>query len=101
MLERKTIHIVTFAFLALMLFKVSSFHVYTHQDTSLDQIENCKICDSAIENQDAEFLSSALECFDVSQNLVFEEKNLSKAQQSFTTVKLHFRFFGRPPPSAV
>lgn len=101
MLERKTIHIVTFAFLTLMLFKVTSFHIYTHQDTSQDQIENCKICDSAIENQDEELLTGTLECFDVSQNLVFEEKNLSKAQQSCTSTKLHFRLFGRPPPPRV
>lgn len=100
MLEKKTIHIITFAFLALMLFKVSSFHVYTHQETASDQIENCKICDSAIENQDTEFLTNTFEGFDIPQNFLFEEKNLFKVQQSRTSIKLHFRLFGRPPPTA-
>ncbi len=82
-----------------MFFKVSSLHVYTHQDTSTNQIENCKICDSAIENQTAEHLPTSLVFVEFTQKIEVETAPLSCYSKQFTYLKLHFRLFGRPPPA--
>ena len=84
-----------------MLVKVSSFHVYTHQDTSTDEIENCIVCDLAIENQEVEFLSTSFPS--IEPNTIFKslEKKVVVLNQINTSLYLHFRLFGRPPPAAV
>lgn len=86
----------------LMLFKISaSFHAYTHQDNTSDVIENCAICDVAIENQQTEFIATA------PQSVAAILFNIdSKEQTTFSSdVPLSFdllsKYFGRPPPTLV
>jgi len=42
-------------FLALLLVKVSSFHVYSHTDDDCHETEACLYCELAIENQNTGF----------------------------------------------
>ena len=46
-----------------MLVKVTSFHVYSHQDNKVDTIENCSICELAVQNQNAEYTLEYLKRF--------------------------------------
>jgi hypothetical protein len=93
---------VAFLLFALMLFKVSSFHVYTHQDSATsDDIENCAICELGIENQNSELILApshtstvALLKFETKEQLRFYPVVLSSSY-------LRFSFFGRPPPNSI
>ncbi len=82
----------------LMLIKVTSFHIYTHQDNSLDTIENCNICNIAIQNPHAEYLFTAIVGFIfITIFILFKERPslfVSETPSSF----LRISFFGRPPP---
>jgi len=81
-----------------MFFKVSSFHVYSHQDSTSGDIENCEICELAVENQDSEFVCTAPQTISIStidlnilkQPIVYDVVVLSSFLRS--------DFFGRPPP---
>lgn len=89
---------VAFVLFALMVLKVSSFHVYTHQDNTQDSVENCAICDLAIENQNQDLIypTQQVTLSPTGVYLVYEQpvlKNL--VVPSFF---LRNRFFGRPPP---
>lgn len=97
--KKKILHTITFVLLTLIFFKVSAIHAYSHQDSASNQIENCKVCDSAIENQNAEHLLSSSDWTEIFQiELVSTAINLDYSQP-FTTSKVHFRVFGRPPPT--
>lgn len=81
-----------------MLFKVSSFHVYTHHDSDADDIENCKICELATENKNNKFVlvtptvvTLPIFITRTYEPTVFYDLVLSS---SF----LHTTLFGRPPP---
>lgn len=92
-------HFFSFLLVAMLLLKVSAAHVYVHQDSVFDQIENCKICDSAIENQNAEHNANNGFTFQISHNIVFHGNQITKDSDSLFSSQLHFRLFGRPPPS--
>ncbi len=87
---------------ALMLFKVSAFHAYTHQDTTTsDDIENCAICELGIENQNSELILApshtntvALLKFETKEQVLLYPIVLASSY-------LRFSFFGRPPPSLI
>lgn len=80
-----------------MIFKVSSFHTYTHQDASSDDIENCKICELATENQNNDFVI-------VTQVVVATPIFITYAYEPIVSYDLvlssflRSSFFGRPPP---
>jgi len=86
---------------ALILFKVSSFHVYTHQDSVSDDIENCAICELAVENQNTEYVFTPPQTV----QLPFINVNKKELATSYTVVVassfLRFILFGRPPPALV
>ena len=49
---KKRTTILSLAFFAiLMLVKISSFHAYTHDDCNENSIEDCSLCELAVENQ--------------------------------------------------
>jgi len=84
-----------------MFFKVSSVHVYVHQDDDTDQIENCSICELAIENQQAEFLDNATVVLDFVEILQITSKPNILSAQTFVTSVERTQAFCRPPPSLV
>lgn len=98
-MKNRLAHILAFVFIALMLFKVSSFHVYSHQDTSADEIENCEICDVVIEHQNEAFLLSDFEWYETFVVSFYELPVLFNIPSVNIPSKLHFRQFGRPPPA--
>jgi len=85
----------------LMLFKVSSFHAYTHQDNLSGDIENCTTCDLAIKNGTTEFI------FPQTTDTVFhficnETSQQDKGYNAITPASYYYyNFFGRPPPSLI
>ncbi|APA65796.1 hypothetical protein YQ22_16665 [Maribacter sp. 1_2014MBL_MicDiv] len=81
-----------------MLIKVTSFHVYSHQDNKVDTIENCSICELAVQNQNAEYTLVATFIFIFASVIIITEKKLIPF--SITVPKTLFRYttFGRPPP---
>ena len=88
-----------FILLGLILIKVTSFHIYSHQDNPVDTIENCSICDMAIQNQNSEFT------FITILAIVFFSVSISTDQKIYPlAIELpssYFSYasFGRPPPS--
>ena len=100
-MKRSFSTLIAFLFFTLMFFKVSSFHVYTHHDSDSNDIENCELCELAIENQNTDFL------LDASFTAVEHNFEILKFNQPVTydlvvtSSFLRFNFFGRPPPSEV
>lgn len=90
----------TFFLLILMFFKVGSFHVYTHDNDS-HEIEECKICDSAIENQEAEFAITPQITIASFNNLIRTDKNIFNLPVLKITSTLYYTLFGRPPPFSI
>lgn len=81
-----------------MIFKVTSFHVYAHEDNTSDTIENCQICELAVQNQSLEFLPIAIVVFLTTAFLTpYREISFSSVTESSSSF-LRFRLFGRPPP---
>ena len=101
MYKKKGLHIISLLLLTLMFFKVSALHVFTHDDNSSDKIENCKICDSAINNQTAEHDFSSTFSIETPITKSIETAAVIGKSQIFLSSKLHFRIFGRPPPSLI
>jgi len=90
-----------FVLVTLMLFKVSALHVYTHQDNASEDIENCEICELAVENQQAAYLITP------PQQVHTDVLNFNTKKQTAFYFRTHasslFRFslYGRPPPVQV
>lgn len=82
-----------------MLFKVTAVHVYSHQNDGFDQIENCKVCDVAVENQNAEHLDFDATFYETPQPEAIAPEPFSTISQSVLVYQVHFRLFGRPPPT--
>ncbi|PIB38086.1 hypothetical protein [Maribacter sp. 4G9] len=86
-----------FILFTLMLFKVSSFHIYTHQDGT-DTIENCETCYFSFQNQKIDFrvvsvLILAPIVLILVNNKIIKETPILRPSQ-----KLLYSHFGRPPP---
>jgi len=85
----------------LMLCKVSAFHVYTHQDEAANEIENCSVCDVALENQYSELHFPAT--YDSLQIIAFDtssENNFTKKVLIYNGLRFS-ELYCRPPPSVV
>jgi hypothetical protein len=84
-----------------MLFKVSAFHAYTHQDNLAENIENCEICELAIESQQTNFNLTP------SQSIKTPPLNFNTRKQAYIYLGEHassfyrFSLYGRPPPVQV
>lgn len=84
-----------------MLFKVSSFHVYSHQDSTSDDIENCAVCELAIENQNTDYLFVTTEIVTTPIADLGIQAELTSYEAVITSSFLRASFFGRPPPAVV
>ena len=81
-----------------MLIKVTSFHVYSHDDNSIDNIENCSICDMAIQNQNSEFTFVAVLLFILLPLITFSCKSITPLVLEAPSFYFRYATFGRPPP---
>ncbi|WP_422351401.1 hypothetical protein [Flagellimonas sp.] len=86
-------------FATLMLVKVSALHVYSHQDGETHEIENCAICEIALESQQSNFeITGKVMIPEVNTFFITEEVEF-QYQINVPIPSSHF-FFSRPPPSA-
>ncbi|AWX46004.1 hypothetical protein HME9304_03036 [Flagellimonas maritima] len=92
---RKIIGLLLFIFL--MLIKVSALHVYAHQSNDCDTIENCDICDIALENQSSDLEIPSLPILSSSKEIVQVKRFTEKAQVFFRESNT-YQLFSRPPP---
>jgi|AntAceMinimDraft_11_1070367.scaffolds.fasta_scaffold218653_1 hypothetical protein len=77
-------------------------HAYTHQDdVSNNEIENCAICELAIENQQAEFIPNAVQTNIISFQYIKSADKIAFYNVVTSSSYLHCSFFGRPPPSSI
>ncbi|WP_273566692.1 hypothetical protein [Maribacter halichondriae] len=90
---------IAFLLFALLLVKVSAFHVYTHHDSPTDELDNCKICHLVLETQSSEQQVEPVLSFDIAKIAVIGENPIIRENTVFTSFLLHYRLFGRPPPS--
>lgn len=89
------------AFVALMLIKVSSFHVYSHIGEDSDTtIENCGSCELAIEQQQNEFTAPTTVHFQ-KLCITFGTKKIVSNYQVFTIEVVPSDFLSRPPPAVI
>lgn len=77
---------------------MTSFHVYTHQDNTVDTIENCSICDLAVQNQNSEFTFVAILMLVLLSVIIFTGKKLSPLVFEVPSFYFQYAIFGRPPP---
>ena len=92
---------IAFLLFTLMFFKVSSFHAYTHLDSDSNEVENCSICDLAIENHDTDFLLVASVDTPTPYLNTINDKQPTIYNVVVSSSFLHFNLFGRPPPNVV
>ncbi len=87
-----------FFFGTLMLIKVSAFHIYTHDDTDADNIENCIVCDAVLENltSDIQFAGDNIDV--VPAHEIADSVPQAFFDQPAETAVFYFRLFSRPPP---
>lgn len=80
-----------------MVFKVSAFHVYSHQNDS--SVEQCAVCDVAIHSQDV-VLSTPPQII-LPNTVPFIPINEERFNAVFTLVKSKVcrTLYGRPPPA--
>ncbi len=88
----------SFLLMALLLVKVSSFHVYAHQGEPDSSVEHCSVCDVTLENQQPEIAGEMVHHVILSpvpdtSRINFLPHVSDNSQYSF------LRLFGRPPPS--
>ncbi len=98
-MERKKNYFIPILFFTLMLFKVSSFHVYSHHDDASDVNENCEVCEVALENQDPDYIfyPSQLVVIADAYPIIIEQS--SEYQIAAFSSIFYAAFYGRPPPS--
>lgn len=85
------------ALFTLMLFKVTSFHIYTHQDSS-DKIENCETCYFSFQNQKIDFRVASVLVLAIVVLVPVSKKILVETNSLQASPSIHCTLFGRPPP---
>lgn len=86
--------------LLLMLVKVSALHVFAHQSSDENTIENCSFCELAIENQKNELVNPSEIEFTSDETIFVIIESEVKYQNSFVESFSAFHLFSRPPPKA-
>ncbi|WP_430908803.1 hypothetical protein [Maribacter sp. 2-571] len=88
---------ISFVLLTLLLVKVTSLHVYTHAEDCDTSIEQCAICDVALENQQPYQLSDSVYEFRFVDIPIVTTVNYGYRSLSESPLS-RFSLFGRPPP---
>lgn len=85
--------------LTLMFFKVSSLHVYTHHDNQA-QTEDCSLCETAINNQNADFALPAVADFPSEITITMHKGQSETFDSLHVSNAKSWHYFSRPPPTA-
>jgi len=86
-----------FILFTLMLFKVSSLHIYSHQDSS-DNIENCETCYFSFQNIIIDFKANSVLIAVGFVIILFDKKISQETTSPILSPDLPYARFGRPPP---
>lgn len=87
-----------FLFTLLMLIKVSAFHIYSHQNDEANSVDNCEICDIAIESQSSD-LDIPLQFTAINANNFVLVNCFAEKPTVCITGSNFYQLFSRPPPS--
>ncbi|MEL6916453.1 MAG: hypothetical protein AAFO99_01860 [Bacteroidota bacterium] len=89
-----------FVFTALMFVKVSAFHVYTHDDAEEDTVDNCALCDMAMDiQQSVTFVPTPISISTIDTFVYLSESPLIQHQvANVNDIHCH-SILSRPPPS--
>ena len=97
MAMKKYVHL--FFFVTLIAFKVSAIHVYFHDCADDGKVDDCEICEHAINNQTLAFsFSEIFHSFEVDPTPTFCTKESHYKSVKIKTLVTKV-YFGRPPPS--
>jgi len=97
--NKLTLHILSFFLFATLLLKVSAIHVYSHEDSQTDTIENCTFCKAVVENQQSEHVVPDSDPLTLPTQFFFKPENTSRYATAHTSFTLRSQYFGRPPPA--
>lgn len=86
-----------FMLFTLMLLKVTSLHIYTHND-STDKIENCETCYFSFQNQKIDFSVTTFIVLTTLTLVLHKKKHIRRTTIDFSSLNLISTRFGRPPP---
>lgn len=85
--------------MAILCFKITSLHVYTHHDSTEETLENCTVCLFTIENQQAEFsITSPTQIVITSETIPNQNKVVSCTSVFEINIPHLLRLESRPPP---
>jgi hypothetical protein len=87
----------SFILLTLIAFKVSATHVYAHEEDSF-QVEDCELCEQAIQNQNAEFSGQVHVSVPENTSIAMPEITICGFVSPEVTNELIAFPFTRPPP---
>lgn len=96
---RKRQFITLFLFAILVVANTSSWHIFSHDDGSTANIENCSFCQLAVLTQEFEFDQPAVE---VAPGSLYEEVSTPAIQEYspvWTPSPIPSSLFSRPPPA--
>ncbi len=93
---------ILFLFSALIFIKVTSFHVYTHQnDNDNNTVENCSICDIVSLNQENQFIVSEEISLPVANLILVPYLRTFASSLNTYESNTCLKFYSRPPPIQV
>lgn len=90
----------SFILLALLAFKVSAMHVYLHQEEDI-QIEDCELCEHAVQNQNAAFSVTFPPSIPLNATAPINVLKVERFETPALSNALIALPFTRPPPTAI
>lgn len=96
---RKRQFITLFLFAILVVANASSWHIFSHDDTSTAKIENCSFCQLAVLSQDFEYDQPATEVIPAIPQEDFPAPAIPGYDAVWVTAPLPSSLFSRPPPA--
>lgn len=99
MKSKLTLNSISFLLFTLLLVKVSALHVYSHQDSPTDAVEDCTLCEVLMTNQQVELIASDSYTEASPNRFFFNFRETSRYVAAHTSFTLRSQFFGRPPPA--
>ena len=94
------IHHFSFLLIALLLIKVSAFHIYEEHDTLEDSGEKCELCLMAVESLQLDGTDPGVVDVPRAEVAVFQGLSQIFARQSFARKGETLLLFSRPPPAS-
>lgn len=92
-------HLYSLFLVILIALKVSAVHIYVHQGHDDGCVDDCKLCEQAIYNQNIAFSTPPqFQSFEIDFTPIFCQQEMHY-EGVFITTLINDIYFGRPPPS--